>query len=111
MSGREDMGDLDIFATTLTEAAMPWVALLISIFVTIWLKETATNFAKGWSFLRNPAFSPGDNVYVDGEPATVISISLKETIFEIERDEKTIWRYVPNHRIEFIKLEKVIDKQ
>lgn len=105
------MGNLDIFATNITEAAMPWVALLISIFVTIWLKETATNIAKGWAFVRNDAFSPGDNVYVDGEPAVIISISITETIFEIERDNKTIWRYVPTHRIEFIKLEKVLDKQ
>jgi hypothetical protein len=104
------MGDIANLTTAITSAAMPWIALLFSIVVTIWIKDWATNLAKGWSFLKSPAFNPGDKVYIDGEPAMIISIGLTKTIFEIERDSKTVWRYIPNHRIDFVKIEKIVDK-
>jgi len=89
---------------------MPWIAVLLSIMVSIWFKEMASKIAKGWSFYRNPAFMPGDRVYLDDEPAVIISISIKETIFELTRDDYKIWRYVPNHIIDDVKLEKIIHK-
>lgn len=104
------MGDIVQLSTDITSAAMPWFALLISIVVTIWIKDTATNLAKGYSFLKSPAFNPGDKVYLDGEPSIIISIGLMTTIFETHRDNKTVWRYVPNHRVDFIKLEKIVEK-
>lgn len=92
----------------LTDMLLPWIAILVSVIITIWFKDFATNIAKGLAFKRKPGFEPGDRVYLDGEKALIISIGIQETVFEIERDGITVWRYIPNTRTEYIKLEKII---
>lgn len=92
----------------LTDILLPWIAILVSVIITIWFKDFATNIAKGLTFKRKPGFEPGDRVYLDGEKALIISIGIQETVFEIERDGITVWRYIPNTRTEYIKLEKII---
>lgn len=92
----------------LTDMLLPWIAILVSVIITIWFKDFATNIAKGLSFKRKPGFEPGDRVYLDGEKALIISIGIQETVFEIERDGITVWRYIPNTRTDYIKLEKII---
>lgn len=92
----------------LTDMLLPWIAILVSVIITIWFKDFATNIAKGLAFKRKPGFEPGDRVYLDGESALIISIGIQETVFEIERDGITVWRYIPNTRTEYIKLEKII---
>jgi hypothetical protein len=86
----------------------PWIGLFISVLVLLMLKDYAMNINKGWKFYRNPAFMPGDTVYLDGEKATIVSIGITETIFAITKQEVTTWRYIPNSRIEYAKLEKII---
>ena len=86
----------------------PWVALIVSVIVLLMLKDYATNIAKGLKFYRNPAFMPGDVVVLDGEKATIISIGIGETVFQIQREEVLTWRYIPNSRIEYAKLEKIV---
>jgi hypothetical protein len=100
--------ELTELSMNLTDMLLPWATVLISIVVTIWFKDFATNIAKGLSFKRKPGFEPGDKVYIDGEEALIISIGIQETVFEMQRDGKTVWRYVPNTRTEYIKLEKII---
>ena len=100
--------ELTELSMSVSDMLLPWIAVLISVVVTIWFKDFATNFAKGLAFKRKPGFEPGDKVYIDGELATIISIGIQETVFEIDRDGKTVWRYVPNTRTEYIKLEKII---
>lgn len=100
--------ELSELSNNLTSMLMPWVAVLVSVVVTIWFKDFATNFAKGLAFKRKPGFEPGDSVYLDGEKALIISIGIQETVFELERDGTTVWRYIPNTRTEYIKLEKII---
>lgn len=102
------MGDINTLSMSISDMLLPWIAVLISVVVTIWFKDFATNFAKGLAFKRKPGFEPGDKVYIDGELATIISIGIQETVFEIDRDGTTVWRYVPNTRTEYIKLEKII---
>lgn len=92
----------------LKDLVMPWFSALFSIVVVIWIKDWATNFMHGYMFYRNPAFMPGDEVYIDGKEARIISIGWTETIFESKEAEHTVWRYVPNHRIDYIKLEKIL---
>lgn len=92
----------------LTDMLLPWIAVLVSIVITIWFKDFASNVAKGLSFKRKPGFEPGDSVYLDGEKAVIISIGIQETVFELQRDGITVWRYVPNTRTDYIKLEKII---
>ena len=94
----------------LTDMAMPWIAALVSIIVAVWLKDYATGIAKGLKFKMNPAFNEGDEVLLDGEPAMIVKIGTIETVFGIYSDRGYTWRYVPNERIPYIKLEKVINK-
>jgi hypothetical protein len=100
--------ELSELSMNLTDMLLPWIAILVSVIITIWFKDFATNLAKGLAFKRKPGFEPGDRVYLDGEKALIISIGIQETVFEIERDGITVWRYIPNTRTEYIKLEKII---
>ena len=102
--------ELSELSMNLTDMLLPWIAVLVSVIITIWFKDFATNFAKGLAFKRKPGFEPGDRVYLDGEKALIISIGIQETVFELERDGITVWRYVPNTRTEYIKLEKIIEE-
>ena len=93
-----------------TDLLMPWISVLISLLVAIWLKDYATSLAKGLKFKMNPAFNEGDEVLLDGEPAMIVKIGTVETVFGVYSDRGYTWRYVPNERIPYIKLEKVINK-
>ncbi|SVB09513.1 uncharacterized protein METZ01_LOCUS162367 [marine metagenome] len=97
----------------LTDILMPWIAVLMSIMIAIWFKDWATKLAKGIAFKLNPQFKEGDKVILDGERALIVKIGMTETVFGItktggEWDGDYIWRYVPNDRIPFLKLEKVV---
>jgi hypothetical protein len=94
----------------LTDMMMPWITVLISLIVAVWLKDYATSIAKGLRFKMNPAFNEGDEVLLDGEPAMIVKIGTIETVFGVYSDRGYTWRYVPNERIPYIKLEKVINK-
>ena len=87
----------------------PALGVIAAVIVLLIIKDWSASIAKGLKFYRNPAFMPGDRVLLDGEIATIISIGFTETIFQIEREEYKSWRYVPNTRIDYLKLEKVIE--
>ena len=67
----------------LTDLAMPWITVLVSLIVTIWLKDYATGLAKGLKFKMNPAFNEGDEVILDGELAMIVKIGTRETVFGV----------------------------
>jgi|TARA_B100000929_G_scaffold174046_1_gene137774 hypothetical protein len=94
----------------LTDMMMPWITVLVSLIVAIWLKDYATGLAKGLKFKLNPAFNEGDEVLLDGELAMIVKIGTRETVFGVYSDRGYTWRYVPNERIPYVKLEKVIKK-
>lgn len=94
--------------TELLSGAAPWIAIVVSVILVLILKDWAANIAKGIKFYRDPAFMPGHRVILDGEQATIIDIGLTRTVFQIQRDDQTTWRYVPNTRIDYLKLEKVL---
>jgi hypothetical protein len=93
-----------------TDLLMPWISVLISLLVAIWMKDYATSLAKGLKFKMNPAFNEGDEVLLDGELAMIVKIGSRETVFGVYSDRGYTWRYVPNERIPYLKLEKVIKK-
>jgi hypothetical protein len=101
---------MEQFGLELTDMMMPWITVLVSLIVAVWLKDYATTIAKGLKFKMNPAFNEGDEVLLDGEPAMIVKIGTIETVFGIYSDRGYTWRYVPNERIPYIKLEKVINK-
>lgn len=94
----------------LTDIMMPWITVLVSLIVAVWLKDYATSIAKGLKFKMNPAFNEGDEVLLDGELAMIVKIGTRETVFGVYSDRGYTWRYVPNERIPYLKLEKVIKK-
>jgi len=95
----------------LTEYLVPWIVLLVSLVVTMWIKDWVTSFVKGMQFRRNKAFNEGDHVILDGMPAVVVKIGMTETVFGVYSDAGYTWRYVPNVRIPYLKLEKIVNPE
>lgn len=94
----------------LTELAMPIIAALLVLVITMWFKDFATSIAKGLKFKMNRAFNEGDKVILDGQDAIIVKIGLTESVFGIYSDKGYTWRFVPNERITSLRLEKVIHK-
>jgi hypothetical protein len=86
-----------------------FIGFLLTLIVGLSIRDAATSFVKGAKFRFNPAFKEGDKVILDGNPALIVKIGLSETVFGVYGDEGYTWRYVPNTRIEFLKLEKIVD--
>ena len=101
--------ELETQTLQLTEFILPWVGILISFIIAVWVKDIATGLAKGFKFQMNKAFNEGDKVLLEGDDAVIIKIGISETVFGVYSDKGYIWRYVPNERIHTLKLEKIIN--
>ena len=104
---------METLSSDLTELILPWVAVLMSAIIAFMLKDFVSSFSKGIKFKFNPQFREGDKVILDGERALIVKIGMTETVFGVtkssgEFDGDYVWRYVPNERISYLKLEKVI---
>ena len=97
----------DQLGMTFADMIGPWIAILVSISAAFWFKDFATNFMQGLKFRFNPAWSEGDEVLLEGEQALIVKIGLRETVFGTYGSSGYTWRYVPNERIQFLKLEKI----
>ena len=93
----------------LSQYYVEFIGFLLTLIVGLSIRDAATSFIKGAKFRFNPAFSEGDKVLLDGNPALIVKIGLSETVFGVYGEEGYTWRYVPNTRIEFLKLEKIVD--
>jgi|TARA_R110000744_G_scaffold102203_7_gene196616 hypothetical protein len=103
------MPTLESQTVQLTSFLLPWIGILISAIVAIMFKDWATSLAKGLQFKWNPAFNEGDTIILDGQEGMIVKIGARETVFSVYSDNGLIWRYVPNERIAFLKLEKVMN--
>lgn len=93
----------------LAQLFTPYVGMLIGLVVSLMIKDYATSFIKGLAFRLNPLFTVGDSVIVDGEPAIIVKVGIRDTIFSIEKaGGQTTWLSIPNERIAYLKIEKVI---
>ena len=92
----------------ITGFLLPWASMLLSIIIALMIKDWATSFAKGLKFKMNRDFNPGDIVLLDSEEAVIITIGVTKTVFEKVNNRGIVWRYVPNERLAYLKLEKVI---
>ena len=101
--------DMETQTAQLTEFILPWVGILISLIIAVWVKDIATGLAKGLKFQMNKTFNEGDKVLLEGDDAVIIKIGISETVFGVYSDKGYIWRYVPNERIHTLKLEKIIN--
>lgn len=88
----------------------PFALALIALVATMMFKDFATSLAKGLKFKLNRAFNEGDKVLLDDKDAIIVKIGISETVFGVYSDRGYTWRFVPNERIQFLKLEKVINK-
>jgi hypothetical protein len=102
---------IDETSLELTEYLVPWIALLVSLVVTMWIKDWVSAFVKGMQFRRNPAFQEGDHVILDGHPSIIVKVGMTETVFGVYSDKGYTWRYVPNIRIPYLKLEKIVNPE
>lgn len=102
--------DLNSLSMDLSNMLLPWIAILISLVIAIWFKDFAIGLAKGLRFKFDPAFNEGEEVLLDGELAMIVKIGVRQTVFGVYSDRGYTWRYVPNERIPYLKLEKVIKK-
>lgn len=87
----------------------PIIALSLSLIVGLAIKNAITNFMCGVRFIVGEAFNTGDVVVIDGsQEALIIKVGIYETIFQTEQDGKTLWRHVPNSRLDFMNISRVI---
>ena len=105
------MDPINTASLELTEYLVPWIALLVSLVATMWIKDWVAAFVKGMQFRRNPAFQESDHVILDGQPAVIVKIGVSETVFGVYSEAGYTWRYVPNIRIPFLKLEKIVNPE
>lgn len=105
-----DMKLFDSFGVTMTDMLVPWITILISIAAAFWFKEFAQNLVAGLSFKWGGNFREGDQVILDGHDAMVIKIGTKETVFGRYTENGYTWQYVPNEKLEFHKLEKIVHR-
>lgn len=98
----------------LADLIAPFVSAMIALIVSLWVKDTAAKIAKGLSFKFSGQFKEGDEVILSGERAVIVKIGATQTVFGIYRTSKEsqkishYWRYVPNERIPYLHLEKII---
>ena len=103
--------EIALESVKITEFILPWLGILLSLMIAIWVKDFATALAKGLKFKMNPAFKEGMKVILDGKEAIIVKIGATETVFGVYSDIGYTWRYVPNERISSLKLEKVINPE
>ena len=101
--------DLTVVSENFTDLLLPFVSVLIMLVFTLWVRDFATKIAKGMAFKMNSDFQEGDKVILDNEQALIVKIGLLQTVFGITKPcGNYCWRYVPNERIPFLKIEKII---
>ena len=103
----------EMAALELTEFLLPYIGMVMIVIFGFMLKDFATKMSKGIAFSMNKQFQEGDHVLIDGERALIVKIGFTQTVFGVTKsggdfDTDYVWRYVPNERIEFLKLEKII---
>lgn len=92
----------------------PFMTGAIALIVSLWLKDSAGKIVKGLSFKYLGQFKEGDEVILDGERALIVKIGFSITVFGIYRTNSNstkinhYWRYVPNERIPFLHIEKIV---
>ena len=94
----------------LTELFLPILAVVMTVLFGLAIKDAAAAIAKGMAFRFNGVFKEGDIVFLDGERAIVVKIGILQSVFGITKDDGTYcWRYISNTRVDYLKLEKILN--
>lgn len=100
---------MELLQQPIHDLIAPFVTVSISFIMVLLLKDFCLKFVKGLSFKFSSSLNEGDAVIIDGETAIITKIGIFTTIFNIRKTNGTFaWRYVPNERIDFLRIEKII---
>ena len=92
----------------LEESLTLYIVPVLSGIFALMLKELVTDLVASIRWKMKPGFEPGDVVFLDSEKATIISIGITESIFEVDNGRGKVWRYIRNTRIHLHRLEKIV---
>ena len=103
------MYDMTMFEIELNDFYIQFIGFLSTMLLGLAVKDYAVSFMKGLFFRLFSPFDEGDKVLLEDQTAMIIKIGLNQTVFGVYGEEGYTWRYVPNERIPYLKLEKVVD--
>ena len=104
----KELTDINSMSIELVELITPMLVIMLALILTLMVRDFATNFMNGSKFRMHSSFNEGDTCLLDGERGIIVKIGFYETIIQIHNGRGTVWRYLPNDRIKFYKLEKII---
>tara|TARA_Y100000766_G_scaffold285377_1_gene308323 strand:- start:3546 stop:3869 length:324 start_codon:yes stop_codon:yes gene_type:complete len=104
------MQSLDSISLDLTNALVPLIAIFLSLGLGFFIKDLIANFVTGIRFKFDGSFNEGDKCIVDGDRAVLVKVGIYESVFSIINGRGHVWRFVPNERIKFLKIEKIIEE-
>tara|TARA_B110000285_G_scaffold48761_1_gene55269 strand:+ start:2019 stop:2390 length:372 start_codon:yes stop_codon:yes gene_type:complete len=93
----------------LSDFYVEFIEIALSILVIMWVKDTIGSFMEGMKFRTNKHFKEGDKVLLEGQQAMIISIGWRQSVFGVYGEAGYTWRFIPNKKIESLKLEKIVD--
>jgi len=97
-------------STDISTWIVPFVQIGFTFVLILMTKDWLTSIAQGLLFSFNPTFNESDVVFLDGERAIIVKLGLLTTVFGISKPDGTYcWRYVPNTKVNNLKLEKIIN--
>ena len=102
---------MTMFEIELNDFYIQFIGFLLTMLLGLAVKDYAVSFMKGLFFRLFSPFDEGDKVLLEDQTAMLIKIGLNQTVFGVYGDEGYTWRYVPNERIPYLKLEKVVDSE
>ena len=105
------MYDMTMFEIELNDFYIQFIGFLLTMLLGLAVKDYAVSFMKGLFFRLFSPFDEGDKVLLEDQTAMIIKIGLNQTVFGVYGEEGYTWRYVPNERIPYLKLEKVVDSE
>lgn len=100
---------MTMFEIELNDFYIQFIGFLLTMLLGLAVKDYAVSFMKGLFFRLFSPFDEGDKVLLEDQTAMIIKIGLNQTVFGVYGEEGYTWRYVPNERIPYLKLEKVVD--
>lgn len=86
-----------------------FIGYALSILVIMWVKDAISTFMEGMKFRNNKHFKEGDKVLLEGQQAMIITIGWRQSVFGVYGADGYTWRFIPNKKIESLKLEKIVD--
>jgi len=105
------MYDMTMFEIELNDFYIQFIGFLLTMLLGLAVKDYAVSFMKGLFFRLFSPFDEGDKVLLEDQTAMIVKIGLNQTVFGVYGEEGYTWRYVPNERIPYLKLEKVVDSE